>query len=141
MHVYITGLRATRDHNRQKVSINSYKLFYFRHHALKVGLGAFSKRTGIPENRLINYEKINKKIGSTSEVTFPICENEDLKVIETTLGVPNGTLMTGRDDDFLAKYLLYYSVYHNKKANPNKEHIYRMIYNCKIIVFDFDGTF
>ena len=48
--------------------------------------------------------------------------------------------MTGRSDDFLSQYMLYFDVYKKRRINKTDKATYRPFFDCKVVVFDFDGT-
>ena len=138
---YIDNLRVRKKEISGKVRINSYKLFFLRSKQNNLSINNLSKRTGIKYSDLIKYERINKlNLGDNSVKTFPYSSFKNINELEKYFKVKKGYLYINRRDDFLSQYMLYYDVYKRKKGNPSEKATYRPFYDCKVVVFDFDGT-
>lgn len=137
---YIDNLKITNSAKRGKLRINSYKVFYHRKYHKDISFNELSKRTGIDKNKLMSYERINKKIDTLSKHIFPYAEIGDIERLETYFRKPKGYFYTDRSDDFISQNMLYYDIYKGKKTNLPPRGSFLPFFESKVVVFDFDGT-
>ena len=123
--------------SKAMVSINSYKLFYYRYRR-KYEIAKLAEISGIDEREIYKLETVNEK---PFDESFPQCELETLYRLEKALGL-NCTLKAGQSDDFHSKFIMSYAI--NNKGNKIHPKPLRRgkktLFPTKIVVFDFDGT-
>ena len=136
--VLIASSKESGRSESQFYRINGYKLFYYRHHE-KLTRPELAKLSGVDASRIKILEKVNLK-KHAGEGCFRRATLPEIRQLEDALSC-RGDLEYGKDDDFLADYILYYDVHWGKglgitDTGPRT----RAVSGTKAVVFDFGGT-
>ncbi len=117
--------------------VNGYKL-YFHRTRRQMTVKRLSQLTGIDAREINNLEQVKTKV-SASAKCFGSIQRENLARLEHALECI-GELEFGRPDDFLATYILYYTVNRGvvKASSTTKPLDFKP--QTKAVVFDFGGT-
>lgn len=123
-------VKNNNNSNSKQVKINSLKLYYLRTER-NLSTSELSKKTGIPEHRIIVLEAFNTSNIKYNFSEFPECTSKELVKLEKVL-CNGGRILAVKNNpmDYMGYLLSHY--YKNKLE---------ICYNdIKAIVFDFDGT-
>jgi phosphoserine phosphatase len=117
--------------------VNGYKLYFHRTNR-QLSVKHLSQLTGIDGREINNLEQVKTKI-SASAKCFGSISRENLARLEHALDCI-GELEFGRPDDFLATYILFYTVNRGvvKASSTTKQLDFKP--QTKAVVFDFGGT-
>jgi HAD superfamily phosphoserine phosphatase-like hydrolase len=138
---YIKGLKETNSNNTSSIRINTYKLFYYRKFMHKYSIPTLSRMSGISEKKIKKFEKLNFHESELTTKLFQSCSLAELTNLEKVLGCEEKYLMAGAHDDFLSLFMQFYNIYKYSKSSETKiRYENPIIFKCKIVVFDFDGT-
>ncbi|MBI1183443.1 HAD-IB family phosphatase [bacterium] len=139
-HKYLTTTQKFRVREKQEISVNPYKLFYFRRHQ---GLSQkqLANKTGISESKIKGIEDTALHKSKLEPADFKKLTFAELNRVADSLQCSIGNLKAGLPDDFLSQYLLYYlknkGTQVRKKKNQDQS---SSLFKTKAVVFDFDGT-
>lgn len=119
--------------------INCFKLFYVRKRINNISLTSLSKKVNISLSLLRKYEELVSARDELGLESFPLCPFDHISKIEIVLNSDTGYLIAGQKDDYYSECIHYYDL--NKSRKQTLKKIKRpKLANCKIVVFDFDGT-
>jgi phosphoserine phosphatase/NAD-dependent SIR2 family protein deacetylase len=119
--------------------VNGYKLYFYRMNAKK-SIKVLSQETGIPPLEINKLEQVKTKTVAGPDC-FKAAIRQNLAKIEKALNCVGALEYGGeKQDDFLAKYIMFYKVNMTIGKKSNRTKVLSFVPDTKAVVFDFGGT-
>lgn len=124
---------------KERVLINSFKLFFYRRSA-NISQSDLAKKASIAQRKLQEIEDVGIKKRHIDIEDFYSLSYEEAKRVAKAISCTVGNIRAGLPDDFLSQYLAYY--FKNKGTTQRRGPSARqkILFRTKMVLFDFDGT-